>query len=79
MGVFICLHVTIYSVRKTMRQEENASIEGLRFAQEFLVIIEQRKAQAPRLHMRFKVHMVLIQNPLGPRQQAHIVGPELNG
>lgn len=73
------MQVTIYSVRKLLRQEEDGSIEGPRFAEHILMIKEQRRAQAPRLHGRFKVHMVLIQNPLRPRQQAHIVRPELNG
>lgn len=78
-GVFICLNVTIYSVMKSVRQEEHSSIKGHRFAQQVLVVIQQSRAQAPRLQGRFKVHMVLIQSPLGPRQQAHKVRPELNG
>lgn len=64
---------------KSMRKEKDGSIEGLCLAQKFLVVKEQRRAQPPRLHRRIKVHMVLIENPLGARQQAHKVRPELNG
>lgn len=64
---------------KSVRQKEDSSIKGLRFAQYSLMIKKQSRAQAPRLHGRLKVHMVLIQKPLWPRQQTHIVCPDLDG
>lgn len=63
---------------KSMREEEERSIEGAGFAQGLVVLEEKSRAQSTRLHGRIKVHVVLIQGPLWPREKAHEIRPKLD-
>lgn len=43
-----------------------------------LVLEEQGRAQAPRLHLGAVGHMVLVQSPLRPRRQTEMVRGQLD-
>lgn len=68
-----------YLAVQSVRQKKQSSIKAPCWAKCFLVLEEERRSQASRLHLWFEVHMVLIQNPLRAGQDAKEVCGQLNG
>lgn len=70
--------VWYYLAVQSVGQKKQSPIKAPRWAKCFLVLEEESRSQATRLHWWFVVNVVLIQNPLRARQDAKVVCSQLN-